>query len=276
MTIDFHVHLSTRAQLLPASAVFCDSFWADRGDWSALMTAAAFDAHLASEGVDLAVGLAEQSPLTTGITPNEDVLERFAGSRRLVLFASLNPALALHLGREMARLAGLGFRGVKLYPTYQHFYPNDARLYPLYETCQGLGLPVMVHTGSSIFPGAKLKYGDPLHLDDVAGEFPDLTVLMVHGGRGFWYDRAEFLAQLHANLYVEIAGLPPRKLPEYFPNLERLHRKVVFASDWPANPGIRCNVEAIRALPLSESAKDAILGGNAARILGWPSPGSAR
>jgi len=275
VTIDFHVHLSAREQLLPASAVYCDSFWDKRGDWSALLTAEAFDAYLASEGVALAVGLAEQSPLTTGTTPNEYVLERFAASRRLVLFASLNPALALHLGREMARLAGLGFRGVKLYPTYQHFYPNDARLYPLYETCQGLGLPVMVHTGSSIFPGAKLKYGDPLHLDEVAVEFPDLTVLMVHGGRGFWYDRAEFLAQLHPNVYVEIAGLPPRKLLEYFPNLERLHRKVVFGSDWPANPGIRRNAEAIRALALSDTAKAAILGGNAARILGLSSDGGS-
>ncbi|RMG93858.1 MAG: amidohydrolase, partial [Candidatus Dadabacteria bacterium] len=134
--------------------------------------------------------------------------------------------------------------------------------------CQELGWPVMVHTGSSVFRGAKLKYGDPLHLDEVAVDFPELTLLMVHGGRGFWYDRAEFLAGLHPNLYLEISGLPPRKLLSYFPGLERIHRKVVFGSDWPGNPGIRANVEAIRQLPLSEAAKEAILGGNAARILG--------
>lgn len=268
MIIDFHVHLAAREQLTPASAAFCDSFWGDRGDWDALLGAEAFDAYLAAEGVDRAVGLAELSPLTTGMSSNEYVLERFGASQRLLLFANLNPALTLHLDREMERLAGLGFRGVKLYPTYQHFYPNEARFYPLYEVCQGLGLPVMVHTGSSVFPGSKMKFGDPLHLDDVAADFPQLRVLMVHGGRGFWYDRAAFLAQLHEHLYVEIAGLPPRNLLTYFPDLERLHRKVVFGSDWPGNPGIRHNLEALAALPLSAPALAAIRGGNAVRILG--------
>lgn len=74
--------------------------------------------------------------------------------------------------------------------------------------------------------------------------------------------------QLHPNLHLEVAGLPPQKLLQYFPNLERIHRKVVFGSDWPGNPGIGSNIAAIRALPLTDGAKDAILGGNAARILG--------
>ncbi|MDW7708893.1 MAG: amidohydrolase family protein [Deferrisomatales bacterium] len=267
MIIDFHVHLAAREHLVPASASFCDSFWGARGDWDTLLTPEGFDAYLEQEGVDWAVGLPEISPLVTGVTTNEYVWERFRGSRRLVLFANLNPWLTPRLDREIERLAGLGFRGVKLYPTYQHFYPNEPRLYPLYGACQALGLPVMAHTGSSIFPGAKLKYGDPLHLDDVAADFPDLSLLLVHGGRGFWYERAEFLAQLHPNVYLEVSGLPPRNLPAYFPSLERLHRKVVFGSDWPGNPGIRHNVEAIAALPLSDQAKAAILGGNAARIL---------
>lgn len=268
MIVDFHVHLAAREQLTPKPASFCDSFWNERGDWDALLTARGLDAYLAKEGVDFAVGLPEVSPLVTGITTNEYVWERFREAERVVLFANLNPWVDRGLDREMERLAGMGFRGVKLYPTYQHFYANDPRLYPLYGACQDLGLPIMVHTGSSIFPGAKLKYGDPLYLDDVAVDFPDLVLLMVHGGRGFWYDRAEFLTQLHPNLYLEISGLPPRNLLTYFPNLERIHNKVVFGSDWPANPGIRRNLDAVRALPLSAQAVEAIVGGNAARILG--------
>jgi predicted TIM-barrel fold metal-dependent hydrolase len=268
MVIDFHLHLAAREHMTPASAAFCDSFWKERGDWDRLLTPDGIDAYLASEGVDHAVGLAEVSPLTTGVTTNEYVWERFRSSKRLVLFANLNPSVTRLLDAEIRRLAGLGFRGVKLYPTYQHFYPNEARLYPLYAACQELGLPVMVHTGSSIFPGAKIKFGDPVHLDDVAVDFPELNLLLVHGGRGFWYDRAEFLAQLHPNVYLEVSGLPPKNLPAYFPNLERTHRKVVFGSDWPGNPGIRRNVDAVRALPLSAQAKEAIVGGNAARILG--------
>lgn len=268
MIVDFHVHLAAREHLRDTPAAFCDSFWGERGDWDALLTPEGFDAYLEGEGVDYAVGLPEVSPLVTGNTSNEYVWERFRDSRRLLLFATLNPWVTPRLDREIERLAGMGFRGVKLYPTYQHFYPNQAELYPLYASCRELGLPVMVHTGSSIFPGAKIKYGDPLHLDDVAADFPELALLVVHGGRGFWYDRAEFLVQLHPNLYLEVSGLPPKNLLSYFPNLEKLHRKVIFGSDWPGNPGIRRNVEAIGALPLSAEAKEAILGGNAARLLG--------
>ncbi len=268
MIIDFHVHLAAREHLRPDAAAYCDSFWNGRGDWNALLTPERFDAYLEREGVDYAVGLAEVSPRVTGVTTNEYVLERFRGSRRLILFASINPWTTPRPDQEVRRLAGLGFRGLKLYPTYQHFFPNSADLYPLYAACAEVGWPVMVHTGTSVFPGAKLKFGDPLLLDEVAADFPELVLLMVHGGRGLWYERAEMLARIHPNLYLEVSGLPPRKLLEYFPNLERIHHKVVFGSDWPGNPGIRANVEAVRALPLSDGAKAAILGGNAARILG--------
>lgn len=267
MVIDFHVHLAAREHLNPDAEAFCDSFWGERGDWDGLLTPEAFDAYLASEGVDLAVGLAELSPVTTGVTTNEYVWERFRSARRLVLFANLNPFEVRRLDAEVRRLAGLGFRGVKLYPTYQHFHPNDARLYPLYAACQELGLPVMVHTGSSIFPGAKMKYGDPLFLDDVAVDFPELNLLIVHGGRGFWYDRAAFLTELHSNLYLEVSGLPPKNLLKYFPTLPKIAHKVIFGSDFPGNPGIKANMESIAELPLSREAVDGILGGNAARIL---------
>jgi predicted TIM-barrel fold metal-dependent hydrolase len=165
----------------------------------------------------------------------------------------------------------MGFRGVKLYPTYQQFYANDSRLYPLYAKAQEKGIPVMIHTGSSIFRGSRLKYGDPLYMDDVAVDFPELILLMAHSGRGFWYNRAYFLAKLHANVYMEISGLPPQKLLNYFPELERVADKVIFGSDWPGMPHIRRNIEAIRSLPLEEETKEKILGGNAARILGLDS-----
>ena len=129
-------------------------------------------------------------------------------------------------------------------------------------------MPVMMHTGSSIFRGARLKYGDPLCLDDVCVDFPDLTVIMAHSGRGFWYDRAFFLSRLHRNLYMEISGLPPQRLLEYFPELERNADKIIFGSDWPGMPHVGRNIELIRKLPLREDTIDKILGGNAARILG--------
>jgi predicted TIM-barrel fold metal-dependent hydrolase len=161
----------------------------------------------------------------------------------------------------------LGCSGVKLYPPYHHFYPNDARMYPLYAKAQELGVPVMAHTGSSIFKGVKHKYADPMFWDDVAVDFPNLNIVMAHSGRGVWYDHAYFLAKIHANVYMEIAGLPPQNLLSYFPELERIPDKVIFGSDWPGMPHIKRNIEIIRGLPLNEATKEKILWGNAARLL---------
>jgi len=234
-----------------------------------VMTPAGIIRYLDDSGVDYAVALAELSPITTGVLSNEEVAEFCQGNDRMIPFCSINPFLVADLAAELERyVTEMGFRGLKLYPTYHHFYANSNRVYPLYAKAEALGIPVMVHTGSSVFKGARLKYGDPLYMDDVAVDFPGLTLLMVHSGRGFWYDRAYFLAKLHANLYMEIAGLPPQRLLEYFPELERVADKVIFGSDWPGMPYIKRNIEIIRDLPLKEETKEKILGGNAARILG--------
>ncbi len=227
--------------------------------------------YLDEQGIDYAVALAETNPLTTGTSPNDRVAEFCRASERLIPFANINPFVIADLVNELQRcVSDLGFRGLKLYPTYQHFYVNDVRLYPLYAEAQRLGVPIMVHTGSSVFRGARLKYGDPLHLDDVVTDFPQLTIIMAHSGRGFWYDAAFFLAQLHPHVYMEITGLPPRKLLTYFPNLERNADKIIFGSDWPAITDIRSNIATIWALPLKEETKAKILGGNAARLLCLP------
>jgi hypothetical protein len=224
---------------------------------------------LDDNGVDYGVALAEMSPISTGITTNESVAAFCKGNPRLFAFASINPYMIARPADELRRCATeLGMRGLKLYPTYQYFYPNEPMLYPVYAVAQELDLPVMLHTGSSVFRGSRIKYGDPLYLDDVAVDFPDLKILLVHSGRGFWYDQAAFLARLHENVYMEISGLPPAKLLQYFPDLERLAPKVVFGSDWPGMPFIARNIQAIRDLPLTDQAKELILGGNAAHILG--------
>jgi predicted TIM-barrel fold metal-dependent hydrolase len=229
----------------------------------------AFEELLAAEGVDYACVLAELSPVTTGICTNEQVHDFCRGRTRLLPFCDINPNLFTDLGDELRRKAEVdGFRGVKLYPTYQHYYLNDPRMYPLYQAAQELGIPVLIHTGSSVFKGSRLKYGDPLHLDDVAVDFPRLNLVMAHSGRGFWYDRAFFLSKLHPNVYMELSGLPPAKLLTYFPELARNTDKVIFGSDWPGMPSIRRNMEAIAALPLPAQGVENILGGTAARLLG--------
>ena len=229
----------------------------------------AFEELLSAEGVDYACVVAELNAATTGVCTNEQVRKFCRGRARLIPFCDVNPHLFTDLGEELQRkVEGEGFRGLKLYPTYQHYYLNDPRIYPLYQAAQDLGVPVLIHTGSSVFKGTRLKYGDPLSLDDVAVDFPRLNLVMAHAGRGFWYDRAFFLSKLHPNVYMEISGLPPAKLMTYFPELDRNTEKVIFGSDWPGMPWIRRNMEAIRGLPLPAEGVEDILGGNAARLLG--------
>jgi predicted TIM-barrel fold metal-dependent hydrolase len=224
---------------------------------------------LDGEGVDYAVVLPENNPTVTGVCPNERVGSFAQASERLIPFASINPLTIPNAAEELDRsVSGYGFRGLKLYPTYQHFYPNDERLFPLYDRAQDLGMPVMFHTGSSVFPNALMKYGDPLALDEIAVFFPRLVIIQAHSGRGFWYDRAFFLSVLHENVYMDITGLPPKNLLKYFPDLEKNQDRVLFGSDWPVISSIKDNIGDLRSLPIREEAKSKILGSNAARIFG--------
>jgi predicted TIM-barrel fold metal-dependent hydrolase len=273
LVIDFHFHIGRYHEYQPWVIEWVKSQGKDIEDLEAffdrILTPEGIVEYLRANGVDYAVALAELSPITTGMLGNEAVAKLCQEVDSLIPFCSINPFLVADLAGELEwHVTEMGFRGLKLYPTYQHFYPNANRLYPLYAKAEELGITVMFHTGSSVFRGARLKYGDPLFLDDVAVDFPDLALLMAHSGRGFWYDRAYFLTRLHANIHMEISGLPPQKLLSYFPELERVADKVIFGSDWPGMPYIKRNIEIIRGLPLKEETKEKILGGNAARILG--------
>jgi len=272
--IDFHLHVAPVEDYHPWVLEWAkNNISANKEEAEAYirhyLTPTGINQLLDDNGVDYAVALAEMSPITTGVTTNDWVANFCRGNPRLIPFANINPYLVARPADELRRcVTELGMRGLKLYPTYQYFYPNEPMLYPLYAVAQELGLPVMVHTGSSVFRGARLKYGDPLFLDDVAVDFPHLKIILVHSGRGFWYDRAAFLARLHENIFLEIAGLPPQRLLDYIPELERLSHKVLFGSDWPGMPFIARNIQAIRNLPISQEAKERILGGNAAKLLG--------
>lgn len=271
--VDFHIHVANPEDLKPWVLKYFQDYGQGSGAEGVVgkdgrMDPGALVDLLHKNGVDFGVILAELSPITTGTTSNEYVAQFCRSRKELIPFANLNPYLTSRLGDELEKcVQDLEMRGIKLYPTYQQFYPNDRTLYPLYAKAQELKIPVMIHTGSSLFRGSRMKYGDPVLLDDVAVDFPGLTLIQVHSGRGFWYESAFFLAQLHPHLYMEISGLPPQNLLKYFPDLEKNAEKIIFGSDWPGVPGIGKNIERIRALPIREETKKKILGENAARIL---------
>jgi predicted TIM-barrel fold metal-dependent hydrolase len=271
--IDFHTHPYRPQELAPATWEFIRRISpevAEHGD-------RLFDPHYAADvlraqGVEHAVVLAEHCPATSGNVRTETVLEICAAEPDFFLpFASVDINTDRNPDALLREYIVRGVRGLKLYPSYQFYYPNDVRLYSLYESCEEAGIPVLLHIGSSVIPGTRIKFCDPIYLDDVAVDFPELTIVMAHGGRGFWYDVCAFLASHKPNVYIDVTGLVPGRLLEHFPQLERMADKVVFGTDWPAMPkSVKFNADVIAGLGLSPQAQRRIFHDNAARILRLP------
>jgi len=216
------------------------------------------------------------SPEVIGFTP--EVNEWIAGyckaePSRLLAFGSVHPKFVSDAGAEVERLRDIGIRGLKVHPSHQLFAPNAYRdglgpLAAMYERAQALGMPVMIHTGTSIFPGARNLYAQPVLADDVGVDFPNLVVILAHGGRPLWMNEAFFLVRRHKNMYMDVSGIPPQKLLESFPRLEEIADKVLWGTDWPGPgvPAVRGNIEKFKALPISAETQKKILYDNAARL----------
>jgi predicted TIM-barrel fold metal-dependent hydrolase len=192
---------------------------------------------------------------------------------RLLPYGGVHPRLTSDPAGDVDRLLDLGIRALKIHPPHQLFPANahtaglDA-LGAIYRRCEERGLPVMVHTGTSIFPGARSKYGNPMELDDVAIDFPDLTILLAHGGRPLYMEEAFFVLRRHKNTWLDVSGIPPAKLLHYFPRLTELADRVLWGTDWPG-PGVRDmrqNINQFLTLPLSDVHRKAILETNALAV----------
>lgn len=269
--IDFHVHVSKPDAYMAEANAFVDKLnpaYRQRYE-GGFPRPEEFVRELAAQGIDQAVILAEHAAGVTGHLATEWVVEYCREHPELIPAACINPNQDTDPRRTFeAYVTDLGARVLKLMPSYQFFYPNEARMYPIYQIAEDLGIPVMFHVGSSAFSGTRLKYCDPILLDDVARDFPKLPLIMCHAGRGFWYDQCAFMAAHYSNIFLDLAGLPPKRLLDYLPTLPRIANKVVFGSDWPAIPRtVEENVAAIRELPMPDDAKEAILHGTAETLL---------
>jgi len=268
--IDFHVHIGTEEQFLP----WVNEFFSKNNPhyaetFAKTITPERAIAFLKSHGVDRSVILAEYAPRASAMVTNEFVSRFSKGHEELIPFGCIHFEDSTPY-EEQARHAveRLDIKGFKLLPSYQHFYPNDRALYPFYEYIQSLGMPIMFHTGTSIFHGTRIKYADPLLLDEVADDFPRLNIIMEHGGRTFWYDRAAWLVSKYGNMHIGIAGIATRHLPRFFPRLEQFSDRFVFGSDWPGFADIKGLIDRVCALPYSDETKERILYRNAERLLG--------
>ena len=214
-----------------------------------------------------------------GVLPNSSV-EIAAGAARhpdvLIPFGSVDPrtgTAAIDLARKL--VTEHGARGFKFHPTLQGFDPSAAEFAPLWAAIDELGVPIVVHTGQTGvgagLPGGfglKLRYSNPILLDDVAADFPGLTIILAHPSVP-WQDEALSMAAHKANVFTDLSGWSPK----YFsPALVRqagsiLQNKVLFGSDYPALTPERWLADFAK-LEISDAVRPKILVGNAARVLG--------
>jgi predicted TIM-barrel fold metal-dependent hydrolase len=190
-------------------------------------------------------------------------------------FGSVDPHKGAAADEEIGRIAELGLRGVKFHPSLQAFTPDDPRYRPLFGECVEHGLATLFHTGTSGIgagqpggQGIRLEYARPIHLDAVAADHPELTVVAAHFG---WPWQLELIAMaLHkTNVYIDISGWSPRRIPtEVISEMKgRLSSQFVWGSDFPFITPERCLKE-IDELELTQDIKARVLHDNAARILG--------
>jgi len=193
-----------------------------------------------------------------------------ANPERLLPYGGVDARHTKDPAGDVDRLVDLGIRLCKIHPPHQRYAANAyadglEALGQIYKRCEARGLPVMVHTGTSIFPGARSKYGNPMELDDVAIDFPDLRIVMAHGGRPLYMEEAFFILRRHRNVWLDVSGIPPGKLLEYFPRLAEVVDRTLWGTDWPS-PGVkdlRQNIDQFLGLPLAEDQQRAILETNA-------------
>ena len=204
--------------------------------------------------------------LIEGAARNNDVL---------IPFGSVDPWGADPVGRVRELVGEFGVRGFKFHPSLQGFEPNDRLVYPVYEAIAESGVPALFHTGQtglgSALPGGhgiKLRYSDPMLLDDVAADFPELTIVMAHPAVP-WVDAQIAIASHKANCYVDLSGWSPKYFP---PQLVRalsrqLRTKALFGTDHPYITLERWRRD-FATLDIDDAVLPLILKDNAARVLG--------
>jgi predicted TIM-barrel fold metal-dependent hydrolase len=271
--VDAHVHVAHLARLkLPWEAWIGPAGdgerWARCYDADGAAIPERISAMFAEDGVDRVLLFCEYSPKATGWQTIEDMLPLVEHDpARFRIVANVNPHVHHPVAAETDRQLDLGAVALKVHPVHAGIAPNDAALYPAYARCVERGVPVVVHTGPSNFPGATARFGDPVLLDDVLRDFPDLVVVLAHGGRGWSYDAAASLALTRDNVWLDIAGLPPHRLPAYYERFgfQRVATKAIFGTDAPSASAAR-NVAAIRDLGLPAELTEGVLGGHALRV----------
>jgi uncharacterized protein len=208
---------------------------------------------------------------------NDAILEFAANNADLALpFISIDPTRGKLAIDEARRLLATGaVRGLKLHPPLQQFFPNDPVAYPLYELFAERKLPVLIHTGHSGIGtgmpgggGIRLKYGNPMNIDDIAVDFPDMPIILAHPSFP-WQDEAISVCLHKPQVYIDLSGWSPKyfspTLVQYANTL--LKHKVLFGSDFPWITPDRW-LSDFQKIEIRDDVRPLILKENAARLFG--------
>jgi|SRR5581483_2976868 len=207
--------------------------------------------------------------------PNEEIAEAAREHADILIpFASVDPARPDAPERARRLIAEHGVRGFKFHPNLQRFFPNDRAVYPLYEAIAEAGLPALFHTGHSGIGtgvpgggGLKLKYSNPLCLDDVAADLPELRIVLAHPSFP-WQDEAISVCLHKENVFIDLSGWSPRYFPPQLVQYAntQLREKVLFGSDFPLITPDRWLADFSEA-PFRDEVRPLVLKRNAASLL---------
>ncbi|EBA08330.1 4-hydroxyphenyl-beta-ketoacyl-CoA hydrolase [Sagittula stellata] len=208
---------------------------------------------------------------------NEEVAQIAAENDDILIpFASIDPHKGKAGAREARRLVKeFGIKGFKFHPTMQGFFPNDREAaYTVYEAIAEEGGIMLFHTGQTGVGsgmkggmGMRLKYSNPVHIDDVAVDFPDTPIVLAHPSFP-WTEEGLMVAQHKPNVYIDMSGWSPKYFPEIFVKYANsiLKKKMLFGSDWPAITPDRW-LKDFETIGIKDEVKPLILKENARRIL---------
>jgi uncharacterized protein len=209
--------------------------------------------------------------------PNDEIAAFAAENADIMFaFASVDPTRGQEAVDEAKRLiAAGGIRGFKLHPPLQQFHANDKQVYPFYEVINEAKLPVIFHTGHSGIGtgqrgggGVRLKYGNPMDIDDVAVDFPDMPIIMAHPSFP-WQDEAISVCLHKSQVYIDLSGWSPKyfspTLVQYANTL--LKHKVLFGSDYPLIAPDRWLAD-FEKIAIRDEVRPLILKENALRLFG--------
>jgi hypothetical protein len=243
--IDVHVHLPTEDFMVRAGGKYMAAGLRFFGNTQRTFTIEEMVEEYEAAGM-VGVLLGWDAETHTGLPPlpNDrvaEVVRRYPG--RFIGFAGVDPWKGRVAIAELERaVLDLGLKGLKLMPAMQGFFMNDRRFYPLWEKCVELGVPVLTHTGNTGLgagnpggSGLKLKYLRPIpHIDDVAADFPELTIIMAHPGWP-WDQELLSVAMHKGNVYFDLSGWKPRYIPPQVIHFAKtlLQDKCLFGTDYP-------------------------------------------